>query len=327
MIKKRNLDNSLIQWIMTTTGLGPGIGKIKHVAPAETQYRTQAQEMGVPDSDLFTAVEDAYAAMVANRNDVCLMYPGNYWPDQVDAAPMTWAKARAHLLGLHNHSMTVNFESNGVDNVFVFKSTANANIFQNFACKQWGENVACISCVEEAGGYNHWKNVYMMGAIRSEIAALTTASSLHCSGGGGKHNKFIGCKIGHTGGSKMTGVSGVIRVTETGSLATSKFTGCEILSISQNANPCGMLFVEAAASDRLVLLKDCVFYNFNENHGATQPSYAIRHVAGSPTTHDVLLKDCARLGYGAWCNNNTFVFATGPKGATDGGEAVAADTS
>lgn len=99
MIKKRNLDNSLIQWIMTVTGLGPGVGEIHYVAPAQSstsQFRTQLQTMGVERTQpIYSTVQAAITAKVDYRNDVILVMPGTYAETVVDAIYQN-----AHLIGL-----------------------------------------------------------------------------------------------------------------------------------------------------------------------------------------------------------------------------------
>ena len=100
-IKKRNLDNSLIQWIMNYAGLGPGIGDIRYVAPAHSAtslYRQQLEELGVDSEDIYTLPSLAYAAVSANRNDVILLCPGTY----TETATITWAKAQTHMIGIGN---------------------------------------------------------------------------------------------------------------------------------------------------------------------------------------------------------------------------------
>ena len=331
MIKKRNLDPSLVQWIMSQTGLGPGVGELHWVAPASSstsQFRTQLQRWGVEQNyKIHTDPVEAEKAMVANRNDVMLLMPGTYRVADTAAAPMTWTKGHTHMIGLAGHGHLINIETITTTGVYAFKNTANTCEFHNIVFKQWGQAEAAKSCVEEHGGYNIWKNCYMMGNIRTNIKALVTASSLLCTDGGGNHDKFMGCKIGHTGGVATTGLSGVIRVDATGSLSNSKFVDCEILQQASDADGSAVLFADAASADRLLLFKDCIFYNFRVDHAGTAPSYVFRHSAGSPTTHDILLKGCARLGYTGWCNNQTFVFSADAAGNTEGGIAVAADVS
>ena len=98
MIKKRNLDPSLINWIMNQTGIGPGIGEIFFVAPASSatsQYRTQLQSMGIErDNVIYTEPATAIAATEDYRNDVVLIYPGTYTTGIADDLNAI------HLLGL-----------------------------------------------------------------------------------------------------------------------------------------------------------------------------------------------------------------------------------
>jgi len=94
MIKKRNLDSSLIQWIMAQTGLGPMIGDIRYVAPAisaTSQFRSQLNDMGVQDVD--TSIATALTKTEDYRNDVVLMAPGTYAESLADNLLNT------HLLG------------------------------------------------------------------------------------------------------------------------------------------------------------------------------------------------------------------------------------
>ncbi len=79
MIKKRNLDPSLIQWIMATSGFGPMVGDIRYVAPdvsSTSQFRSQLYDMGVDDVE--TSIETALGKTTSYRNDVVLVAPGTY---------------------------------------------------------------------------------------------------------------------------------------------------------------------------------------------------------------------------------------------------------
>ncbi len=80
-IKRRNLDNSLIQWIMAESGFGPGIGQIQYVAPATSstsQFRAQLEAMGVDSGDISTSIATALSKTADYRNDVILIAPGTY---------------------------------------------------------------------------------------------------------------------------------------------------------------------------------------------------------------------------------------------------------
>ena len=70
MIRKRNLDPSLVNWIMNETGLGPGIGEIHYVAAATSAYHDRLHnEMNVPAENIHTTIAAGTAAH-NNRNTI-----------------------------------------------------------------------------------------------------------------------------------------------------------------------------------------------------------------------------------------------------------------
>ena len=100
------------------------------------------------------------------------------------------------------------------------------------------------------------------------------------------------------------------------------FNKCQILGRAEDNDPCAIKVVGNYCMDRMILFDRCVFYNFSENH-STVPDYVIRD--GCNTTHDILLKDCTRMGYDAWTNNATHCFiSSGTTQTAAGGVAVAA---
>lgn len=142
MIKKRNLDPSLIQWIMNETGFGPMVGDIRYVAPAESatsQFRTQLNDMGV--NEVETSINTAIGKVTAYRNDVVLVAPGAYaesiykatlndvallgcgnGPDAVTVAPTA---SHALLIGLLS-AVTATMTNSVVKNMtFLTPSTSN----------------------------------------------------------------------------------------------------------------------------------------------------------------------------------------------------------
>ena len=340
-IRKQSLDPSLVQWIMTQTGLGPGIGEMFWVAPASSatsQFRTQLQRWGVEQNyKIHTDPVDAHDAMVAGRNDVMLVMPGTYTVADTAAAPMTWSKDYTHMIGLANPQRSTGagavIRTTSATGVFAMQNTADQCQFHNIAWQQWGSAAAALSVVEEIGHENRYVNCLMFGHIRSNIAALTTGSSLKIGGAtdAGANNLYDNCVIGGTGGSKRTAVSGVILFDSDAYYAgvgkNSKFDNCMINSWAEDTDPCAVLLTEQYSADRLILFEGCTFYNFRLNHSATMPSYVFHHVRTTSYTHDFLLKNCARLGFTAWCSDPHFVFSADALGETDGGEAKAADVS
>ena len=184
MIKKRNLDNSLIQWIMTQTGLGPGIGQIKYVAAATSatsQFRSQLEANGVSSGDIFTSLSAAEAATVAYRNDVVLVAPGAH----VETVELDWDKAWTHILGLSGpnnwgdyYEPNATIYSVTTDVVNVLHVTGACAQIQNLGINNAGANAACETplLVDIYGCY--FKNVGLMGNMTTEQCADIDCCSL-----------------------------------------------------------------------------------------------------------------------------------------------------
>jgi len=342
MIKKRNLDPSLIQWIMTQTGLGPGVGELHWVAPAKSstsQFRTQLQRWGVEQNyKIHTSVVAAEAKTVANRNDVMLVMPGKY--TGTGAAPLTWSKDYTHLLGLgpppkrEYGGRGVVIRTTSTDGVFAALNTADLCQFHNVAFQQWGEDADCLTAFKEQGHMNTYKGCHFFGQIRDDTIALTTSSSLEIGGAiqAGSADQFIECIIGGSGGAKRTAINGTLLFSgeQVGKGVDMQFKDCQFMSWIENANPCAVLVAESVGTDRLQLFDGCTFYNFRQSHGATEPSYVFRYAnsVGGQASHDIILKGgCSRLGFGAWAKDNNYIFSSDALGVTNGGECTAVDES
>ena len=149
MIKKRNLDNSLVQWIMGQTGLGPGIGNIKYLVPntsSTSQFRNILQENNTPDADMFTTLASAEAAMEAYQNDVLLVMPGLY----TESAETDWDKAWTHMIGLGGPNTYGEYaepncviRTTGTSVVNTLDVTGQLCQFHNVTFNNYGANAAC----------------------------------------------------------------------------------------------------------------------------------------------------------------------------------------
>lgn len=341
MIKKRNLDPSLIQWIMQQTGLGPGVGELFWVATAPSstnQFRQQLQSWGVEQSDkIYDDPGDAYDAMEIGRNDVMLIMPGKY--TGTGAAPYTFAKDYTHYIGL-GPPQRQEYGGRGVvirtlsdSGVFAATNTGDLCSFHNIAFQQWGENAAALTSFREAGHMNTFKGCHFFGHIRSDTVGLTTSSSLEIADvvAAGLADTFIECVFGGSGGAKRTAINGTILFAgDAGAKGVDmQFKDCQFMSWMEDADPCAVLFAESWGADRLQLFEGCTFYNFMEDHSGTTPLYVFRYAQAiqGVATHDVILKRCSRLGFAAWAQHNEMIYSSDSKGATDGGEAIAVDES
>ena len=333
----RGLDPAVLGWLMATLGVGPGIGEVHFLVKEDSvHYNWIRDDMKISPSLIHFDVPTAHSEMAANRNDVLCVYPGKYTGTGAD--PLTWSKDETHMIGMCNppkHEYAgrgVVIRTLSASGVYAMKNTGDLCQFHNVAFQQWGENVAALTAVREEGHMNIFKGCHFFGQIRSDTVALTTCSSLEINSAvtrAGCADMFISCIIGGSGGAKRTGTNGTLLFADGGSAigcgVDMQFRDCQFMSWMEDADPCAVLMAANYSADRLMLFEGCTFYNFKENHAGTTPSYVFRD--GCATTHDILLKRCARLGFTAWTDDQVFCFSADSIGAADGGQATAADES
>lgn len=328
MIKKRNLDPSLIQWIMSQTGLGPGIGEMFWVAPASSsssQYRTQLQRWGVEQSyKIYTNPATAFAKMVASRNDVMLVMPGAYDLD----AELAWSKSNTHLLGLGGPNIygdysepNVYIYSDAITVASVITVTGNNCIMQNAGVGNFGANAACLTAFTLNSYGCHFKNMGFMGTTVTEQCAVAAAASLYIAGGG-MYPVFEDCQIGqNVWGSRTTANSGVIRFSSTGSRPNGGiFRKCRVVSVGDDT-ACALVAIPAATSSgRGWLWDDCTFEHFDSVANGQQLARAFYSVGTSVQKQSMLLHNCGLFGVDEWQDaDDVVVWSDMPTSSTSGG--------
>lgn len=267
MIKKRNLDNSLIQWIMTVSGLGPGIGDINYMAPAASatsQYRTQLQSDGVDDDDIFLTLATAYADIVSYRNDVVLVMPGNY-----SATPATtWAKYNTHVMGLSPPVLGYNpayFTHTADQDVWITVSGTN-NTFRNVRFQHGGSSATNAHCMELTGAMNRFYNVHFDGPETTAEAAVAGYDLVKISE---EHQNFFSCVFGNPWNA-MTQQSALVGFTGN-KWPISYFKDCAFI---KNFGTGGALYLHTYQSLNAgthIHFDNCTF----QNSGTTTGTYGI----------------------------------------------------
>ena len=332
MIRKRNLDPSLVSWIMNNSGLGPGIGDIKYLVPATSstsQYRSWLQSMGVSDGDLFTTIAGAYGAIVANRNDVILAMPGEYTVTE----ELTWAKSRTALMGLAGPNVAfqpTTLTTGGLR--FTCNTAAVGSIFDFTGDFVNLYGIGTQNTVSNAGNLGDIKisarNFYAKacdfrgGQGANQVNAAAGAPIwIPAVAGAGNAAKLVECKIGSSGNATRTAGAGCIYsvggAAETFSMELQK---CILSMRAESVTPSAIILAGAYSADRYFLLDDCFCYNFSENHG-TQPAYVITDSCA--TTHDICLKNSMMKGFTAWCSSVTHCFTNLANAESEGGRAIA----
>jgi hypothetical protein len=324
MIKKRNLDGALIQWIMTQTGLGPGIGEIKYVAPdtsATSQFRTQLESMGVSSGDIFTLPSLAEAAMEGYRNDVMLVSPGAY----AETAEIAWDKAWSHIIGMGGSNIGGDYSEPNVviytitaDVTQVLNVTGQNSKFMNFVVennKDDADNLAA-ALINIYG--THWRNVAFHGNMQSTQNSTAAAASLYI-GGAGMYPLIENCIIGQdVWGARAAANSGVLRFTSVGQPNGGLFKDCQFLSVGTTAT-CAMVAIPVAGyMGRGWLFNNCTFQHFDSAGADESLNQAFYTVTGQHN-HAILLHKCSSYGIDEWQDGNFGVVASTMGVATVGG--------
>jgi len=335
MIKKRNLDPSLVQWIMAQTGLGPGIGKLHYVAPAASAtslYSTQLGEMGV--NEISASIAAAEAKMAADRNDCMLIAPGAY----LVTTSLTWDKSQSHALGLggpnQRHCPTTATEgavqiknvTTTVDSIF--HVTGNYCQFHNFQTMNTF-SASANRCDFLIGARNIYFNgmrprggngANQLNHADGGIPVIFEASS-GCAGFTADKTTF-----GSAGNSARTVGPGSLLFEALAGAFSPRFNDCHFemrCETSGSSNPSLIHLAGSQSIDRLMHFNRCTFYNFADNLSVI-PDYVI--VDDQSSTHMSLLQDCAMYGFDYWCNVATYCFTNTADAVGYGGKAITITT-
>ena len=312
---------------MAQTGLGPGIGEIKYVAPATSatsQYRTQLESMGVSSGDIFTSPATAFAAMEANRNDVMLVAPGAYDID----TELAWSKDYTHLIGLGGPNQGGDFSLPGVaiytDNVATVETidcTGDYCQFHNANISNYGNNLACLSAFNLDGYGCAFKSVSFQGTMTAGNDDVVAAASLYIDQLG-HFPLFEDCIIGQNAWDVREGAnSGVLRFVGTTAPAPQNgvFRRCSFLSASETATVAMVALPANTCLDRVWIFDKCHFDNFSVNAAVTL-NQVFYDVCG--TTHTIQLNGCTATGFTEWETSAGRVFQSMPVASVTGGIAL-----
>jgi len=327
MIKKRNLDPSLVQWIMTQTGLGPGIGKVFYVAPAassSSQYRTWLEGLGILESEMFLTVAEAYAAAVTDRNDVILKAPGI----ETVTAGITWAKNRTHLIGLggpqqKGYESGTGLYSSTTSVAAVIHNTGVNNQFHNITVMNAGANAACLSAFKNAGYGTRMIGCQIIGCAAATQAATALANSLAIASGG-YYFYAENCNIGSTDfGTLGADTACHILFEASGMSSDGLFKNCNISAQIDATTRC-LIYIGTNGIDRDWIFDNCTFYAFAANHAYTM-TQVVTNQATTPSTYDMAFHNCLAINCTEFrTDSNACTWVTGPAANGKGGIAVVA---
>lgn len=323
MIKKGNLSASLLNWLMSTLQMGPGIGDVFYLVVSGSAYHVWLLNQKVPGDHIFTTLAAAYAATTNARNDVILVFPGTY----TVTAELNWTNRYTHLVGVGGQNIRgydtygTQFYTTTATVARLVDLTGERCQFHNVTFANNGAGAGALSSFAVRGYGAKLKHSQFIGMMAATQCDTTGASSLEIAAGG-SYLEAEDCLIGSTEwatqGSDTNApllFSNAVGETQP---QDGKFTNCKIQSrIAATTRP----LIHATAGPgigRDWIFDRCEFYAFYLNH-AGKCDQVITN-GGSPMTHDVLFKDCAAL--------NCTAYRTASNGCTwaSGGGAAAAKT-
>ena len=305
MIKLGNLSASLKMWLMSTLGMGPGIGDLFYVVGNGSNHHVWLANQRIPGDHIFTSVPSAEDAMTANRNDVLLVFPGDF----ALTTMLTWDKDNTHLVGV-DMNVEGDYTQGGCNIYTTTASVAHALDIKGDHCKfvnlkisNGGANAANLGAALVEGYGNYFKNVNFMGILAAEQIASANPYSLGI-GWGGYFPIFEDCIIGQcTWGPRTQTASGHLKFTGGGVGAYPPdggiFRRCRFLSWAETVT-IAEVYLAAAGNqklDRMWLFDQSVFYNFYVNSATGMNQVFDDNEARS---HHIVLKGCTGVGYDEW---------------------------
>jgi hypothetical protein len=321
-IKRRHLSPAFEQWLVSTLGLGPGIGDVFYVAASGTQYETWCKKQGADSDHLFTTVAAAYAATTSNRNDIVLKYPGI----ETVTAELDWANSRTHLVGLggpqqKGYESGTGLYSSTITVANVIHNTGVNNQFHNITVMNAGANATCLSAFKNAGYGTRLIGCQVIGCAAATQAATALANSLAIAAGG-YYFYAENCNFGSTDfGTLGADTASVLLFEASGMCSDGKFVNCNF-GAQIDATTRTLIYIGTDGIDRDWIFDRCEFYAFAANHAYTM-AQVVTNQAAVPSTYDMLFKDCHAINCTGWrTDSNGCTWTTQPAGNEKGGIAV-----
>lgn len=177
LVRANTLTNGQIFWV---------------VEDSDTDFNLIEQRYG--NKNVFTTLEEAYAAVTTNRNDVILL-AGN--TTHAVATGIAWSKNRVHVIGLDGGDRLVQQGakvqlSGAVDSAYVIKVTGVRNTFRNVKFIQASTHANALTVMQEGGEGNAYVNcTFTFGAVdnldqttaHEVLAGSDSATYLRCNFG------------------------------------------------------------------------------------------------------------------------------------------------
>lgn len=307
------------------------------VDPVNGSDGNSGRSLNLPLQTLYAA----HNLMTSGNNDACfLIGNGNssgsarlstagaqVIDSTVTAGTLVWSKSACHLIGVGAPSVNSRARIAPPTGTYTQATFGSGNfvtvsgqgcVFSNFSVFN-GFSTGGVNQIAwtDSGGRNFYQGVDLFGMGDAASAADTGSHTLKLSGTTGE-SIFMGCQIGSD--FSVARSSGVSEITFSGGIPRVKFIDCDI-STWAGAAGCFWADIGAAAIDRYVLFRRCVFTNPTlGGPGATAMTvgFSINAAPGGV----ILMPDCLSQG-ATKLTTGGLAFTNMPAGAAGGGLGVA----
>ncbi len=253
MIRQRNLDPSLVAWIMSL-GLGPGVGEIHFCVGSTTNYYEWLKtDLKIDPAYIHFNVPDGYAALTADRNDVLVLYPGT----NTITADIAWSKSNTHMVGAHSASPwsnSVKISSAAATALVGMTLSGSDCLMKNIHWIDGGTHGDQHNFIKVTGSGNHFDMNWFEGPTNATQGTDTDYRGVILDGGGNYITKS------HFGTTAHNTMNGAAQLGWTGSCYRSTIEDC-IFYMSSAAVTGRFLNGGVSASDISgpQFFKNCIF--------------------------------------------------------------------
>jgi len=248
------------------------------VEDSDTDYNILTQRYG--NKNVFTTLNEAYAAVTTNRNDVIFL-SGN--TTHALSSGLEWTKNRVHVIGLDGGDRLVQQgakvqTATAETDQYVIKVTGVRNSFRNIKFIQAGTDATALTVLEEGGEGNLYDHCTFTFGVVSNLD-LTTATEVIC---GSDSATFKHCLFGTE--TLLTSAARVVftidQVTASQEFKSNILEDCTFMISSSSAT--ALLVKVVATSDVLLtnLFKNCIFMASVDSAGGVLITNAVSSVSG-----------------------------------------------
>lgn len=262
----------------------PSVGNIYYVDPG-----VSVSGSGVTQQDAFKTVAEAYAVMVADNDDVCVIAPSSSTGRTNEAASIDWAKRRTHIVG--NGPLRKGWNRAGIN----FASTATSPSFTVSATNCSFTNIIISNfadinvLVNVSAAYNTFNYVHFAGIANATTGADTAGRSLVITEADDNH--FNNCMFG-IDTVLNSAANAIVELIGNTAVARTQFNDCIFTTVTDDAGVRWVLFTGAYSSEIYTLFKNCLFLN---TRGGTT-TLTVGMTVPASTNGYVLLTDSYMLG-------------------------------